>query len=128
VFRVTNDGNIAAYRWDVVIESLQGTPPEGTGLKVGKSAFAVPPAKDNLSLDDTILPGLSRLHSSHPIGFFVETNRSDLGQVRAAVARIFPPDLILNYRVVSEFSKGESRSVALGDGVEAEKLAKIICS
>lgn len=128
VFRVTNDGNVAAYRWDVVVESLQGTPPAGTGLKVGRNAFPVPPAKDNLSLDDTILPSLSRLHGSHPVGFFVETNRKELGQVRAAVARIFPADLILNYRVVSEFSKGEPRSVVLRDGVDVEKLAELICS
>lgn len=128
VFQVTNDGNVAAYRWDVVVESYEGTPAAGSGLKVGRSAFPVPPAKDNISLDDTILPGLSRLHSGHPAGFFVETNRKDFAQVRSALAAIFPPDLVVNYRVVSEFSRGEPRSMVLRDSIDSERLAKLICS
>ena len=125
-FRVSNDGNVAAYRWDLIVEGLQGSPPVGSGLKVGRNAFPVPPSKDNISLDDTILPGLARLHDRHPIAFFVSTDRTDMTLVQAAVADVFPPDLFLNYRVVSEFTKGDSRSVALRNGVSIDQIARMI--
>jgi len=128
VFDVFNDGNVAAYRWAIVLESLAGPGSDDGVLKFRYEDFPYMGGRDGgISIDDTILPSLSRRDKERPIGFHVDTDGSP-ASTAAALSKLFVPGLMLNFRVVSEFSRGNTSQAQFADHIDIGKMVAAIHS
>jgi hypothetical protein len=122
LFRVTNDGSGAAYRWAVFPQEIQGDRNRGERLKFERSEFPRRDSSSSISIDDTILPSLSRMHDQNAMGFALPTLAPS--EILRELRDLFSPDLVLGYRVVSEVSRGELQYTRFRDVIELETLAR----
>lgn len=117
-FRVTNNGTGAAYRWAVFPQTVDG--PNRKRLMFNANDFPRRDSAGSISLDDTILPSMSRDHDQNPIGFYLTPGPpgallQDLTSMFTAVK--------LGYRVVSEISAGEVKETPFSEVVNVNDLA-----
>ena len=84
-----------------------------------------PPGWNNESYirtDNTILPGL-RLSDEKDFGFYLRATELDEASVAADLLALFPQDFELEYRTVSEMSRGEPKRTKLWAVVDRTDLA-----
>jgi Schlafen, AlbA_2 len=126
VFRVRNDGNVAAYQWAIVNHGLAGNGADVSQLKFDAKDFPKPlTGAGEASLPKTILPGMIRDHDEHSIGFRIQKHTS-VESMSEALSVIFLEGLGLVYRVVSEVSRGEERETKFRDVINLKNLAEIM--
>jgi hypothetical protein len=106
MFRVRNEGNVAAYKWAVALHGVSGTGIEA--LRLDASAFPRRSNREGIRIDDeTILPGFTRENDDHRLGFSLATAPATVEDMVRALESIFAEDALLLYRAVSEVSRGE---------------------
>ena len=121
-FLIKNAGRVAAYKWELVVEGTFG---DAIGreddYKFHLSQF---PAghrghSGGVSIDDTILPSLARQLETD-FGFFLRGLEDDRNGLRLDFNRMLSPSLVLQYRVVTETSPGETVTAALATFIQAD--------
>jgi len=105
----------------VVVQS--GHVPEPALSRWKQKTFHIHSRAGGISIDDTILPSLKRVDSQHPIGFRVNTFTT-AAKMAAALEQVFPVDLELVYRVVSETSRGDDVRTKFRDVIDLQEFAK----
>lgn len=127
-FRVENIGRVAAYKWAVVIEGA-------SGIAAGRQAdyrfhFTDFPRgargrSSSVSLDDTILPGLAR-DEKRDFGFQLRALPSEKADLLEELRSVLPSGLQIDYRVVSETSRGERKSTSIAELIDHERFLELI--
>lgn len=123
-FSIENVGRVAAYKWALVLE-------RASGLSVDRRSdyrfHFVDFPKGNrgrsgsMSLDDTILPGLSR-HEKRDFGIHLRASPKDHMALLGDLRTLLSPDLQVHYRVVTETSRGEPKSSYVAALIDHERL------
>ena len=126
VFLIHNEGNVAAYKWALVLESVKYDDDDVKRWRFEPSGFprAAPPSRVKIG-DETILPGLIGTHYDNLVGFFVQgqpVTQPDMVEQLKSLMR----SVTLTYRAVSEISRGESVVSRLDQVIDVEALAKNI--
>jgi hypothetical protein len=127
-FLIVNDGRVAAYKWALIVEELEGNP----DILLRNFPIPVKTATAGIALDITILPGLNR-DVELDFGFYLRPQgvlyrplQARAGVVEAALTRVIPEPFEMSYRVVSEISPGEVVRTKLNDIVDRTSLAREI--
>ena len=113
-FLVKNTGNIAAYKWAVVVEGTDGDPAGRESDIRFSASFPRGPRVRNSGtrLDDTILPGLT-MYEEADFGLLLRGTARDREAILRDLTEVLAAELTLRYRVVTETSRGETVRTAL---------------
>lgn len=128
-FTIKNVGGVAAYKWQLIIDQLKA-PAEGRHSDYLFDRAKFPPYSGvrhgGISLDPTILPSLSTKETKH-LGVFLQPSAKQVA-LETDLLRLFSNETELWYRIVSEFSRGESKKTKIADYLDVAKVARWIIS
>jgi hypothetical protein len=116
-FAVKNTGRVAAYKWALMVERMSGHAP-GREEDYCFSFRSFPRGgrgrDSSISLDDTILPSLSRT-VMRDMGVHLRPSSPSADDLNTEVQAVLGREFTLHFRVVSETSPGEPHSRTLVD-------------
>ncbi|HEV2296006.1 MAG TPA: ATP-binding protein [Tepidisphaeraceae bacterium] len=127
VFRVTNQGKTAAYKWALALEMLTFADGMRDNYYIEYRLFPkAQTSRDSYSrMDDTILPSLS-LKEERDFGFVLRPRSIDkpalIDELRVALS----PEVRWSFRAVSETSRGETIEQPVVRAADFEALADAI--
>jgi hypothetical protein len=126
-FTIKNIGGVAAYKWNLVIDALSGSA-EGRSRDYLFDRVKFPPYSGvrhgGISIDPTILPSLSTVETKH-LGVFLQgsTKQADL---ESDIQVLLSSQAEIEYRIVSEFSRGQSKRAIIATYLNVPALARSI--
>ena len=127
-FAVKNTGRVAAYKWALMVERMSGHAP-GREEDYCFSFRSFPRGgrgrDSSISLDDTILPSLSRT-VMRDMGVHLRPSSLSADDLNTEVQTVLGREFTLHFRVVSETSPGELHSRTLVDLPEYTALPDAI--
>lgn len=127
-FTITNRGGTAAYKWRLHVEGVGGIPKERRSDYIfDKSRFPPRPGprSSSIDIDPTILPGLTK-HEVFTFGLFLNPLVKSEAPILSELNLCIPTSVEILYRVVSEFSRGETKSSNISAFLNPPKLARRI--
>ncbi len=124
VFRIRNNGRIAAYKWALLVESLGGIPAGRlTDYRWRHADFPrrLSSRTDGFRLDNAILPSLE-LEEKQDFGFLLRASASDRAALLADLEQMLGAAAQLKYRVVTETSPGEPTLFPIASLIDYESF------
>ena len=127
-FAIENVGRVAAYKWQMRIEEIDGHLTERLADYVfGQNNYPPGIARmGGIRLDETILPG-SRIDEQIHLGFHLRPEGEQPEQISREIELMLSPAK-LGYKIATETSPGELRYAKLADAIDVDKLAGFICA
>ncbi len=123
VMHVTNEGSVAAYKWELQVSDITGIPLEHENeFMWQRDKFPVPSSYSSIRLDETILPGGHMLENI-PLGLWLRPTGKDW--VLNAIQTLLSP-VVLHYRIATEVGRTEETRAALAEKLNAPALANAI--
>jgi hypothetical protein len=122
-FVVRNTGRVAAYKWALILEGTDGgLAGRSDDFKIDRRDFPCGAnGRDNISLDDTILPGLA-VYAEADFGFFLRASQHDRGGLTADLKNMLSDDLVVRFRIVTETSRGETMRAQVAPILDAQRF------
>jgi hypothetical protein len=125
VMRLANEGQIAAYKWQLQASHITGYPEGREEDYVWRRAdFPVSDSKSSINLDPTILPGGHKLECIQ-LGLWLRPVGSGAGQLPRVLESLLN-STVLHYRLATEVGRTDERTVEFGEKLDAESLASEI--
>lgn len=126
-FSIKNEGKTAAYKWALVLEKFHGAPDDRLGDYVfdtqkfpkGWGGFG------GVRLDVTILPSMA-MSEERPLGLVLRPRSIDQADILPELEKMLPTSFELEYRVVSETSRGEASRGTFPTALVRSELASAI--
>jgi hypothetical protein len=128
VFSITNMGRVAAYKWALVLQRMNGNVEDRTNdYLFDIDAFPMYRGGTNLiRTDPTILPTMFDIEKRR-FGIYLRPNPWDAATIQAEFERLLPSGFRLGYRVVTETSPGDVTETTFGDVLDyADVLRRIL--
>jgi hypothetical protein len=116
-FVVRNEGSIAAYKWNVVVDAVAGVK--------GSDELSRPHRGISVG-DPTILPSLAFVHDEWVLRVTLPVRELTVENVKGALRNALGGGSV-TYRAVSEVSRGENCHTELADVLDFDQLALAIC-
>jgi Schlafen, AlbA_2 len=127
-YTIVNQGRTAAYRWRLVVEQILGIPPERQNDYIlDKTRFPpiTGPRHSFIDADPTILPSLAKTDVV-ALGLFLNTSEKSEHAIVSELELAIPTSVEIVYRVVSEFSPGQTKTSKLSTFLNIRVLARQI--
>jgi len=125
VMQLSNEGRVAAYKWQLQASHITGVPSGREGdFEWRREQFPVSDSASGIRLDQTILPGGHMLEEIQ-LGLWLRPAGSETGQVLREVKALLG-STVLHYRIATEVGRSDETTAAFGDKLDAQALANAI--
>ena len=124
-FGIDNVGRIAAYQWNLVLQSVEIPEGRDNDVYIGRRSFPKAlPGPDGVRMDNTILPGIW-LEEGRDMGLLLRPLQRTPEAVTEELRTWIDP-MVLHCRIATELSRGENLKIGVAEAFNIDALvAKI---